>query len=402
MDDNKEREEILENSTLDEPIAEPTPDFESENIASEKTEEMPLPKAKKKFRFIHVVLILFAVLLIAAGTVAFLFYRDYSGSGRSNETVVITLDANCSGTTQIAERLEQKGLIDNALFFRLYCRYTEADTGIWQAGDFELTKDMGYDALIKALQSTPTKNKPLLKGISVTIPPQFTVEEIAARLEENGICTADEFINEVQNGDFKYDFARTIPYNKDRVYRLEGYLFPDTYEFFADTTAHDVVDMMLANLDKKLTDEIRQQIADRGWTIDQALTFASLIEGEAASKQDMEKVSRVLHNRMEPNSGFKKLELCSTQFYINGLNASVSIMAYDTYKREGLPVGAINNPGLQALTAALNPSVDEHVMQCYYFATDFKTGITYFNKTFAEHQADIDKYGISNDTSFSN
>ena len=73
MDDNKEREEILENSTLDEPIAEPTPDFESENIASEKTEEMPLPKAKKKFRFIHVVLILFAVLLIAAGTVAFLF-----------------------------------------------------------------------------------------------------------------------------------------------------------------------------------------------------------------------------------------------------------------------------------------------------------------------------------------
>ena len=394
MDENKQYPDVLQ-------------DFEEETVSPEESvpetaEEILSPKKKKKFRFIHVILILFALLIIAAGTVAFLFYRDYSAGGRTNETVTITLDASCSGTAQIAERLEKNGLIDNALFFRLYCRYTGADTGIWQAGDFDLTKDMGYDALIKALQSTPTKNKPLVRGIFVTIPPQFTVEEIAARLEENGICTAKDFINEVQNGDFEYDFARSIPYNKDRVYRLEGYLFPDTYEFFANTAAHDVVDQMLANLNSKLTDEIRQQIAAKGWTLDQALTFASLIEGEAASKDDMEKVSRVLHNRMDPNSGFKKLQLCSTQFYINSLSAPVSINAYDTYKREGLPVGAINNPGLQALIAALNPSTDEHVMQCYYFATDFKTGITYFNKTFSEHQADIDKYGISNNTSFSN
>ena len=113
----------------------------------------------------------------------------------------------------------------------------------------------------------------------------------------------------------------------------------------------------------------------------------------------MEKVSKVLQNRMEPNSGYPKLELCSTRDYVKAILPSidgiaVTSIAYNTYERTGLPVGAINNPGLQALTAALNPSTDKDMENCYFFATDYNTGITYFSKSFSEHERICRKYKI--------
>lgn len=360
-----------------------------QEIADIQTDQNALPNQKKKKHTVrNIVLIIFSVLFVMVAFIGVLFWLDYSASGRNNESVAVTIGGDCSGTSEIAARLEQNGIIDQALFFRIYARLTEAD-GTWQAGEFTLTKDMGYDGIIKALQ-TPY----IEKGVDVTIPPQFTVEQIAARLEQNGVCSASDFIDAVQNGNYKYDFARSVPYKKERVYRLEGYLFPDTYNFQLGTDAHEVVERMLNNLDKVLTDDVRQQIKARGWTIDEALTFASLIEGEAASKQDMESVSRVLHNRLQPGSGFSKLQLCSTRDYVNELKAAVEVNAYNTYQRDGLPVGPINNPSLQALTAALTPSEDEYIKTCYYFATAYDTGITYFSQTFAQHQAIIDKYGI--------
>ena len=110
-------------------------------------------------------------------------------------------------------------------------------------------------------------------------------------------------------------------------------------------------------------------------------------------------VSRVLTNRMQPNSGFPKLQCDSTRDYINGILPSISgvqvtTSPYDTYVRDGLPVGAINNPGLMAIEAALNPSDDAEYANCYYFATDYDTGITYFSKTYSQHVAICRKYKI--------
>ena len=110
-------------------------------------------------------------------------------------------------------------------------------------------------------------------------------------------------------------------------------------------------------------------------------------------------VSRVLTNRMQPNSGYPKLECCSTRDYVNAIMPSlggvqVTTSAYNTYIREGLPVGAINNPGLLAIEAALNPSDDAEYENCYFFATDYDSGITYFSKTFSQHVAICRKYKI--------
>ena len=236
--------------------------------------------------------------------------------------------------------------------------------------------------------------------VRVTLREGLTIPEMAAVLEEKGVCSAADFITAVQTVDYNYEFLKGLPTDDGRAYRLEGYLFPDTYEFYVGSNASNVVNRLLKNFEKRTAD-LLPQIEAMGWTLDEAVIFASMIQGEADTTANMAKVSRVLHNRLASGSGFAKLQLCSTRDYVNhlpqdaGFDVEALKQAYNTYYREGLPIGAINNPGLDALTAALNPSDDETIKQCYYFATDYKTGITYFSKTYAEHQAVIKKYGIT-------
>ena len=236
--------------------------------------------------------------------------------------------------------------------------------------------------------------------VRVTLREGLTVPEMASILEEKEVCSAADFITAVQTVDYNYEFLKGLPTDDGRAYRLEGYLFPDTYEFYVGSNASNVVNRLLKNFEKRTAD-LLPQIEAMGWTLDEAVIFASMIQGEADTTANMAKVSRVLHNRLASGSGFAKLQLCSTRDYVNhlpqdaGFDVEALKQAYNTYYREGLPIGAINNPGVDALTAALNPSDDETIKQCYYFATDYKTGITYFSKTYAEHQAVIKKYGIT-------
>ena len=269
---------------------------------------------------------------------------------------------------------------------------------------------LGLCACGKAEESKPNpkpvdpyveeEEEPTADTVRVTLREGLTVPEMAAILEEKGVCSAADFITAVQTINYNYDFLKDIPTDDGRAYRLEGYLFPDTYEFYVDSKATNVVLRMLLNL-KKRTADLLPQIEAMGWTMDQAVTFASMIQGEADTTTNMAKVSRVLHNRLDPGSGFTQLQLCSTRDYVNhlpqdaGFDLEALKQAYNTYYREGLPIGAINNPGLDALTAALNPSTDPTIMQCYYFATNYQTGITYFSKTYAEHEQVIRDYGVT-------
>lgn len=362
-----------------------------------RKEKRPKTKGEKILQAIISGLLILALSGLLA-LVILVFVLDSMAINRTAKNIDIEIPLG-STTEQIADMLEEKELIDNAFCFRIYSRISGAD-GKWQVGAFTLSPDMGYATLVETLQTmTPRET------VTVTIPEGYTVEEIAELLEENGVCERNELMAAVNHGEFDYDFVQQIPTSDDgkeysgRVYRLEGYLFPDTYEFYVGSSGETVVSRLLENFDNKLTPEIRKEIADRGWTIDQAVIMASLIEGEAASKEDMEKVSRVLANRLEPDSGYPKLQLCSTRDYVKNILPSLSgvevkNVSYNTYEREGLPVGAINNPGLQALTAALHPSEDESVANCYFFATDYDTEITYFSDTYAEHERICRKYGI--------
>ena len=408
------RSQVVQNFQMDfdvEDIPDVIPEYDVGTVAEEKepthideeNEEQESSDGEVKrtksegclFKMLYTLLIIGVSGFLAS--MMLIFVLDSMAINRSEKSVDLEIEQGAT-TSDIADALVENGLIDNAFCFRVYSKIAKAD-GKWQTGAFIVSPDMGYATLVETLQvMTPRET------VTVTIPEGFTVEEMAKLFKEKGVCEPESFYDAVVNGEFDYDFVKDIPGassgNYGRCYRLEGYLFPDTYNFYVGSSGETVVARMLENFDRKLTPELRQQIADRGWTIDQAIIMASLIEGEAASDEDMEKVSRVLQNRMVPGSGFPKLQLCSTRDYVRGLmptikGVAVTSVAYNTYEREGLPVGAINNPGLRALNAALNPSDDASVAKCYYFATDYKTGITYYSQTLSEHNNVIRKYGIT-------
>lgn len=381
-----------------EPSTEPEIDEAPVRKKKDKSEQPPRSKVEGCLLKVIYGLLIVGVAGILASMIL-VFVLDSMAFNRVQKVVDFEVPSG-SSTAEIADMLQSEGLIDNALCFRVYSRISGAD-GKWQVGAFTLSPDMGYATLVETLQTmTPRET------ITVTIPEGFTVEEMAKLFEEKEVCTADDFYKAVVSGEFDYDFVKEIPTAADgkeykgRIYRLEGYLFPDTYNFYVGSSGETVVERMLENFDSKLTADIREEIKKRGWTIDQTIIMASLIEGEAASDEDMEKVSRVLANRLNPDSGYPKLQLCSTRDYVKGLlptipGLPVTSVAYNTYEREGMPVGAINNPGMRAIKAALNPSTDKDVAKCYFFATDYDTGITYYSETFDEHNYIIRKYGIT-------
>ncbi len=346
-------------------------------------------------------LIYAVVVLVLAGLLAYVLIvggLDFTGLTRDNVTVDITVPAGAT-TEDVAQILEENGLIDEPLIFRVYAKLTKAD-GKWQPGGFSLQPDMGYQLLVQNLQTMKER-----KTVKVTIPEGFTVYQIAERLENKGVCTTVEFYRALGEGDYSdYDFITELDTVDPedyaaRYYKLEGYLFPDTYEFYAGCSGETAVRKLLDGFDMRLDTALRSAMKAKGLTMDELIIIASIVQGEAASKNDMEKVARVLWNRMENADVYPKLQCDSTRDYVTdmiGADSSIAISnaAYDTYTREGLPVGAINNPGLDAIKAVLTPSEDEKILKCYFFATDYSTGTTYFSETYERHVSICQRYGI--------
>ncbi len=355
---------------------------------------VPLQKAKKKGGCLKKILyaLIVAVLSVTIAWFAILFLIDMVALNRSDKPVDIEIPAGAN-TQVIADILHENGIIDYPFCFRVFSKLTRSD-GKYQQGSFTLTADMGYTVVVDTLQTmTPRET------VTVTIPEGYTIEKIADLLEKNEVCEKKVFFEAVITASYDYDFVQDIPVGNGRIYLLEGYLFPDTYNFYVGSSGETVVKRMLDNFSAKVTPDIRAAIQQKGMTLDEAVIIASIIQGEAASKEDMQGVSRVLFNRLEPGSGFPKLQCDSTGDYVKDIlpsvdGVTVTSSAYDTYEKEGLPAGAINNPGMDAIHALLNPSEDEAVKNCYYFATDYDTGITYFSKTYSQHETVCRKYGI--------
>ena len=349
--------------------------------------------------------IIYAVLVLGiSGTLAYFAITggiDMVGLNKSSALVDVEIPRGAS-TEQIADILKEKGLIDQPLIFRLYSKLTKADGG-YRPGMFTLSANMGYGSMIDVMQSTKPRDI-----IKVTIPEGSRMMDIAKIMEAKGVCSTEDFYAAVNKNDYSdYDFIAAIPTEADgeqyadRFYKLEGYLFPDTYEFYTNSSADTVVRKLLNTFsaDNRVDTSIRAAIKAKGMTIDEVIIMASLLEGEANNPTDMARVARVLYNRLAASTEYPRLECDSTQDYVRSIaqlddGTEALNKAYDTYQRRGLPVGPINNPGMNAIEAALNPSEEEEIMDCYFFATDLKTGVTYYSKTLKEHEAVCKKYGI--------
>ena len=232
----------------------------------------------------------------------------------------------------------------------------------------------------------------------LVVPEGYTLARIGMRLEEMDVCTTADFILAAQMTDFSdFPLIAAQEENPNRCYKLEGYLFPDTYEIYAKEKPASIIRRMLENTERKFTEEMRQQISETGYTVDQILSLASIIEKEAYERNDvpvpeeMPMVSSVLHNRLE---GGNKLECNVTATYVTGaIDAFIDGGKdryndyYNTYYAPGLPAGPICNPGIDAINAAIFPAESSYM----FFLTDEDKNF-YYSETYEEHLVLVEKY----------
>jgi len=256
---------------------------------------------------------------------------------------------------QIADNLEEEGLIKNSLYFKAYV-LLEGHSRSLQAGEYFLSPSMSLPQIVQKIVSGDTAS------ITVTIPEGFTVKQIEERL---GFDLPGE--------------------------NLEGFLFPDTYRFPLNISGQEAVDRMKENFDRKLTEEMKEEIEKQGKTIFEIVTMASLIEREVRTLEDKKLVSGVLWKRLEIGM---PLQVDATIVYITGKQTTrVSLQdlqidsPYNTYKYRGLPVGPICNPGLDSIIAAIYPEESQ-----YWYYLSAPDGITHFSRNLQEHNIAKAKY----------
>ncbi len=246
----------------------------------------------------------------------------------------------------------------------------------------------------------PTTTTTGIPTATVTFPEGFTSVQIAERLEENSVCSAADFLKLVNNEDFilslGYTFTEFIP-EAERAFLLEGYVFPDTYEFYLGDSAENVLKKILRNTSAKLTGEYTLRAKELGYTLDEIITMASIIQEEAYTNESMHLISSVLHNRIN-SPDYGKLQCDVTIHYVNDYILNSPYLfgdmekykeLYNTYKCTGLPEGPVCCPGIDAIEAALYPEESNY----YYFVTD-KDWNYYFSETYAEHRAKCKDVGL--------
>lgn len=357
---------------------------------------------KKRGSALKILLVVLLLLVLTVGAAGVFAYNEINGNGGKPGAEVTVSIPQGSGVAAIAKELKEAGVIRSAYLFRWYVGHKGA-AGKLQYGDFTLqTGGYSYDGLIAEL-STYAK----ADSVRLTFPEGTTAIAIARKMEEAGLCTAEEFLEEANTGDFsEYTFWQYVPDDADapnRFMKCEGYLFPDTYEFLTDDTVHHYVATFYAHFDKQFTDEMYRELEKQELTLPEVITLASFVQEEAGNDQDSN-VAQVFRNRLAEGSPYPRLQSNTSShiqsdadnnylwnwvapYYGGWDNIPENIVsAYDTYHTAGLTPGPISNPGIAAIRAALSPEPDEEAKDAYFFVTDLK-GSYYYARTLSEHNA---------------
>ena len=365
------------------------------------------PFIKKMLRQLLIFLISLALVLgsiaIAVQTVYNKFFKPVDPEDDTLITIEVPMGTSING---IAKILYENNLIRNTAAFKLMVDLSNKSNKM-QAGKYELSKSMTIQEIIDELMT----GQVVVTTVSVTIREGENIKEIASRLlnEYNMNFTEEQFIEETKKID-KYDddypFLKDIPEERKEKseFPMEGYLFPDTYYFYADATPERIIRTMLGQFDSKFTQEMRDLAEQKGMTMDDVVTLASIIQNEAKT-EEFTKVAAVFHNRLNINM---KLESCATINYvikdkeINQITLTIEDTKidspYNTYKYPGLPLGPISSPGLDALNAALNPYpefMEPNEPMLFFVLKDPETGLHAFNSTYEGHVKDKQKYQVN-------
>lgn len=326
---------------------------------------------------------------------------DYTGMAKKSHEADIVIDSTMN-VDDIAETLHENGIIEMPWLFKTYINMKDEPEGFLD-GEYTVNSTMSYSNIITLLKTV----RQYTNTVTVMIPEGYNAQQIGQLLEENLVCRADDFEKYYRSKLEKYDFEEQITVTENRFYALEGYLFPDTYEFYViddlpdkpsmDTSqyAKQAAEKMYSNFQNKITKKMYARAKELGMTFDEVVTLASIIQKEGTNEENMANISSVFHNRLENMYEYPHLQSDTTDNYIEDVirpnipSSSLAlyenvITAYDTYTCEGLPAGPICSPGLEAINAALYPAETD-----YYYFLSSSDGVFYYASTVEKHEQNI-------------
>ena len=353
-------------------------------------------KKKRKLRIGRLIALVLVFVVLCLGGLYLKYTNDLKAVQKTSEEVVFTVPSG-STAKSVTTDLQKAGLIKNADSAYLYAKmnhYTEI-----KMGNYSLDKSWDVKTILTTLNSA---NGAIADANSVTIVEGDWAKDIANKISAVTNVSSDDLMNLWNDETYirsimnKYPFLTEDIFNADIRVKLEGYLCPDTYQFYKETTAEDVTEKIL---DQSLNvyNQFADQIASSDYSISQIYTLASIVQYEASSAEDMKKIAGVFNNRLAIDMPLQSsVTVCyaididkeNDDWRSCEVNSSFE-SAYNTYKYTGLPPGPILNPGTDALNAVLNPDSNHY----YYFMADVcGDGTVYYAETLDEHNANVQKY----------
>ena len=375
--------------------------------AEEDEEELPVekgrPKRKKGYGLLGLphlaATIIWLVIIIAIGVsvgrLAWLCAADVLALGRDPITTTVTIQEGDDIET-IAQKLKDAGLIEYTGLFKFYADFTDAQEKI-KPGTYAFNainedgETIVYDYMALVSVMSP-RGSSLAVVEDLRIPEGYTCAQIFQLLEEKNVCTVAELEEYAANGELdEYWFLEGV--ERGDKYCLEGYLFPNTYDFYENDDPERVLEKMLDAFDAAFTDVMKQNLEElKGYSIREVIIIASMIEKETANTAESFTVSSVIYNRLNNSSEFPYLNIDATIVYALGGKSDLTEddlkidSPYNTYTNKGLTPGPISNPSQNSIAAALDPEDTDY----YYYAFDPSTNAHHFSKTYKEHQAFLD------------
>jgi len=327
-------------------------------LTKKKAKNTGRPLRRKRAKSTRRALIILLLIIVIA--LAFVFISTVKKPLKISDSEVVNVQEGDSFYS-IINRLSSENKIKSPLIIKIYTKLTGLDLEVIP-GSHTLDKSMSINDIAKTLKDTNNAN-----AITITIPEGFNVEDIAARVEEKGICTKDEFLNVVKS----YPLPSYVKDNPDKRYNLEGFLFPDTYNFEVGVQPEYIIETMIKRFEEvwgKITEGLNIKEDD----IEKVINVASIIEKEARVDEDRPLIASVIYNRLDQDM---PLQIDATVIYAHGYyienvrNRHLAIESkYNTYLHKGLPVGPICNPGAPSIEAALNPATTNYLF--YLLASD--------------------------------
>ncbi|WMT40038.1 endolytic transglycosylase MltG [Paenibacillus sp. D2_2] len=331
------------------------------------------------------------IIVIVAGAGGAYVYYGMQPVKASEEAVRVTIEPGMR-TSSIADTMEQQGLIKNAFLFKSYLKL-KSEGSRFQAGTYDINPGADYDEIIAKLNSGDVVKAEMIR---FTIPEGYTIKQMAELLSEQGFVNEETFLKLAKSPTgIDSLLLADIPDKAEMKFRLEGYLFPETYELKLGSSEQEIITRMFTETDHRLhkIPDFEQKLKKSGLSLNEIMTVASLVEREVVVDSERSLVAGVIYNRLAKNM---KLEIDATVQYLLDkpkerlMNSDLRKVdsPYNTYLYEGLPPGPIAAPSLKSIEAALAPEASEYL---FYVTKKDGSGEHLFAKTYKEHLKNIEK-----------